>query len=500
MLGRGGERVMRFLELVGAPVGDDFEVANVCDDTRLVQPGDVFVWDSRVLGGDAATRQTRSTALIAEARAKGARAIVSDVGGDGVVEMSCPGEALARWAVHAHPRMPAVMLGVTGTSGKTSVAWFGRQLASAAGKKAASVGTLGVMRHDNDWDEYTGYTSPSALKLHPILDRLAGEGVTHCLMEVSSHALDLHRAEGVRFKAAGITNVTQDHLDYHHTWEDYFAAKLRLFSELLPDGGVAVVNARRLELLPLMAVVKQRGIPLLTVGTGNAELVVEVLDATPQGLDVALKFDAVPVPLRLPLVGSFQAENLAVALGLLVGGGLPWKEVAAAAARVTAVPGRMEIIGTGHKEQGTRPGVVVDYAHKPDALQRALEALRPSVKGNGKLRVVFGCGGNRDATKRPIMGRIAAELADVVYVTDDNPRKEDAAKIRAEVLAGTRHEDRGTRVVEIGDRRAAIEAAIGEAGPEDVVLVAGKGHEDGQIVGDEVLPFDDRDVVREVLG
>lgn len=483
---------MLFSQLVGRAVDGDFEVGRVCDDSRKVEAGDVFVRDSRNGNVD-------SAALVAEALKRGARAVVSDADVAGAVRVVDAGEVLARWAVHAWPRMPGVMLGVTGTSGKTSVAWFGRQLASAVGKKAASIGTLGVMRHDNDWDEYTGYTSPSALKLHPILDRLAAEKISHCVMEVSSHALDLRRVEGVKFAAAGITNVTQDHLDYHHSWEAYFAAKLRLFGELLPDGGVAVVNARRMELLPVMAVAKQRGLPLLTVGTGNAELVVEVLDATPQGLEVVLKFDAVPVPLKLPLVGSFQAENLAVAMGLLVGSGMAWKDVAKVAAQVTAVPGRMEIIGTRHEERGTRkPGVVVDYAHKPDALQRALEALRPSVKGNGKLRVVFGCGGNRDATKRPIMGRIAAELADVVYVTDDNPRKEKAADIRAEVVAGVKA---GGKVpFDIGDRRAAIAAAIGEAGPEDVILVAGKGHEDGQIVGDTVLPFDDRKVVREILG
>ncbi|MBI1308863.1 MAG: UDP-N-acetylmuramoyl-L-alanyl-D-glutamate--2,6-diaminopimelate ligase [Proteobacteria bacterium] len=464
----------------------------LCDDSRKVQKGDVFVWDSRIAPG--------AEAFIADARAKGAALVVSDVAAEGVEVCEDPGLFLARASEAQWPGQPEVMLGVTGTSGKTSAVWFGRQVAQACGVKAASLGTLGVGRKDADVDtEYTGYTSPSALKLHPILQQLKKEGVELGLAEVSSHALDLRRMDGVRFAAGGILNISQDHLDYHKTMDVYAAAKMRLFAEVLPDGAAAVVNVSKREVLPAAAIAKQRGLKVLTVGTANAEMVVEVLHADGHGLEVALKYDAVPEVVKLPLVGSFQAENMAMALGLLVAGGLPWGKVRKAAEAVTSVPGRMEMIGTRNEERGTRqPGVVVDYAHKPDALRKALEALRPLVKGKGKLVVVFGCGGNRDALKRPVMGKISAELADVIYVTDDNPRREEAAPIRAAIVEGVKAG--GGTAKNIGDRKKAIAEAIAGAGPDDVVLVAGKGHEQGQIVGDEVLPFDDRVVVREVLG
>lgn len=479
---------MKFSELVGQAVAKDFEVRKVVDDSRKVEAGDVFVWDSRVAAGVDAAK------LAADALAKGAVAVVSDVAVSGGVQVTNAGEVIAKFAAANWPKQPEVMLGVTGTSGKTSVVWFGRQLAQLVGRNAASVGTLGVMRKDEDVEtEYTGFTSPTALKMGPILETLAKEKVDTCLLEVSSHALVLNRVDAAKFKAAGLTNITQDHLDFHGDLAGYHAAKLRLFSEVLPDGGVAVLNIGRMETWPAAAVAKQRGCPVLAVGTSNAELVVEIVEASARGLDLRLKFDAVPVPVQVPLIGGFQAENLAVALGLLVGGGYKWTEIAGAVQRMTAVPGRMEVVPS----VAPQPSVVVDYAHKPDALQRALESLRPLVKGNGKLRVVFGCGGNRDALKRPIMGRIAAELADVVYVTDDNPRKENAAEIRRQVKAGVI--DGGGTALEFDDRKAAIAAAIADAGSDDVVLIAGKGHESGQIVGDVTLPFDDRIVAREIL-
>lgn len=479
---------MKFSQLLGRKVEHDFEVRQVVDDSRAVKgAGCVFVWDTRQNPKD-------TIAIVKDAQARGVAAVVSDAGMAGVVRSAEPCKLVAQWAAMTWPRQPKTMLGVTGTSGKTSVAWFARQAAALAGRKSASVGTLGVMRKDDDADtEYTGFTSPTALKLHPILDTLAGEKVEICALEVSSHALVLNRADGVRFKAAGLTNITQDHLDFHGDLGAYHNAKMRLFAEVLPEDGVAVVNMNKPENLPAAAIAKQRGCSVLTVGTRNAELVVDVVEANARGLLVNLKFDAVPVGMRLPLIGAFQAENIAVALGLLVGGGVSWKDVAKAANRLTAVPGRMEVVVT----KATQPGVVVDYAHKPDALQRALESLRPSVQDGGKLRVVFGCGGNRDALKRPIMGKIAAELADAVYVTDDNPRKEKAADIRAQVVAGVKQG--GGIALEIGDRREAIAAALSDAGPRDVILIAGKGHEAGQIVGEVVLPFDDRLVARDLL-
>jgi UDP-N-acetylmuramoyl-L-alanyl-D-glutamate--2,6-diaminopimelate ligase len=456
--------------------------APLTDDTRTLQKGDVFVWDDRNKPGIA-------DKLFAEAHAKGASKIISNVKAEGVTFNPQPGEVLAQWAAQNWPKQPAKMLGVTGTSGKTSVAWFVQQLAAACKVNAASIGTLGVVRN-SIIENYTGYTSPSALQLHPRLDKLAREGVEVCALEVSSHALDLRRAEGVRFTAAALTNITQDHLDFHKTLEAYAAAKLRLFSEVLPEGSTAVLNITRPESWPAAAIAKQRGLKVITTGTANAELAAEVVKADARGLQLNLKFDATPLPITVPLVGAFQAENLAVALGLLVAAGLEWKQLAKAVEKITSVPGRMELTAVKNK-----PTVVVDYAHKPDALQRALESLKAIT--SGKLWVVFGCGGNRDATKRPIMGEIAAKLADEVIVTDDNPRKENAAAIRKTVMEGvTRGGGKGR---DVGDRKKAIEYAISKAKPEDVILVAGKGHEEGQIVGNDVLPFDDRVVVREAL-
>lgn len=458
----------------------------VRDDTRTLQPSEVLVWDSSIA-------PSKTAAVLADAQARGAGLVVSDVTAPGVHTVPDAGLVLAAWARQQFPQQPAQLVGVTGTSGKTSVAWFARQLAARAGVPSASIGTLGVMRTDTDFDEeYTGFTSPTALKLHPILQQLAGEGRAFCAMEISSHALALRRAEGVTLTAAGYTNFSQDHLDFHGSLAEYFQAKLRLFTELLPNGGTAVINSSREELWPVLGVVKQRGNPLLSVGTRNAELVVQIDRADARGLQLQLKYDATPVPLDLPLLGAFQAENLAVALGLCVAAGLPWPKLAAAAAQISGVPGRMELVRAGSPARV--PAVVVDYAHKPDALEKALRALRPVVPQGGKLHVVFGCGGDRDATKRPIMGRIAADLADGVVVTDDNPRTEAATAIRQQVLAGA-----GANAQEIGDRARAIAATLEAAGPADVVLVAGKGHEQGQIVGREVLPFDDRVEVRNVL-
>lgn len=455
------------------------------DDTRTLNTGDVLVWDERV-------KPVVSAKVIAEAKAKKA-IILSNVKAEGVTYLEEPGIILAAYAAQTWPKQPAKLMGVTGTSGKTSTAWFGQQLAQAAGMNSASIGTLGTVRNDKVTD-YSGYTSPAALQLHPILQGLAEDGVTHAVMEISSHALALHRADGARLCAAGITNVTQDHFDFHGDYPHYFAAKARLFSDVLPADGTAVLNIMRPELWPLAALCKGRGLAVLNVGTSNAELVVEVVEATAQGLNINLKYEATPVPVTVPLVGAFQAENLAVSLGLLLASGIPWSTLSKAVNAISSVAGRMEIV----RGKAEHPTVVVDYAHKPDALKRALESLRPLAdKSGGKLWVVFGCGGNRDATKRPIMGKIAAELADVVVVTDDNPRKEDAATVRAAIMAGVT--DAGGTAKNIGDRRTAIHEAIASAGPNDIILVAGKGHEDGQIVGDETLPFDDRVVVGEVM-
>ncbi len=476
----------RWLTEILATIG----TRTVREHTRLLQPGEVLVWDSRIA-------PNKTAAVLADAAAHGVGLIISDVTGPGIVKVPDAGLVLATWAKQQAPLQPKILVGVTGTSGKTSVAWFARQLAAGCGVSSASIGTLGVMRTDSDYDhDYTGFTSPTALKLHPILQQLHAQGMGFCAMEISSHALALRRADGATFSAAGYTNFSQDHLDFHGNLAEYFQAKLRLFTEVLPSGATAVINSNREELWPVLGVVKQRGNPLLSVGTRNAELVAEIVQANAHGLQLNLKYGPAPEPLNLPLLGSFQAENLAMALGLCVAAGLPWEQLKAAAHQVTGVPGRMELVRGNAAEAAKQPAVVVDYAHKPDALEKALQALRPVVPQGGKLHVVFGCGGDRDATKRPLMGRIAAALADSVIITDDNPRTEDAAAIRAQVHAGTGGH---AAVQNIADRRIAIETALTAASPHDVILVAGKGHEQGQIIGREVLPFDDRNEVRRVL-
>lgn len=470
----------------GKPFAEnEFEIGSLTDDTRALAgaENEVYVWDSRIAPG--------GEKFIADAQAKGARTISDLPAADLVIPD--PGLLLSRYAEALSPGQPEVCVGVTGTSGKTSVAWFAQSLAAAAGLQAASLGTLGVVRN-NTIGEYTGYTSPSALKAHPLLQKLKQQGVQLAALEVSSHALALNRLDGVRFAAAGFTNISQDHLDFHGDLETYFQAKVRLFTEVLPEGAAAVINTNRPELLPVASFAKQRGLRVISSGTRNAEVVVSVLAAHARGIDVEFKIDAVPVAATLPLVGSFQAENVAVALGLLLGAGLRWDDLKKnIVTAISGVPGRMEIVESAPHQ----PTVVVDYAHKPDALEKALAALRPQVVPGRKLVVVFGCGGNRDAAKRPLMGGIAARLADEVIVTDDNPRKEDPADVRAAVLAGAG--GIGGKVKEIGDRREAIAAAIENARAGDIVLVAGKGHEDGQIVGDVTLPFDDRTVVAEIL-
>lgn len=463
--------------------------ATLTDDTRTIKAGEVLVWDDRI-------KPTITEQVIADARSKGAIHIITNakVQGADIIAVEDPGKILAAYAAETWPRQPATMLGVTGTSGKTSVAWFCQALGAACGMKAASLGTLGTVRN-NKVEEYSGYTSPTALVLHPLLQQLADDGTTHTCMEVSSHALALHRADAVRFTAAAITNVTQDHFDFHGNYDNYFAAKARLFTEVLQPGSTAVLPIVRPEAWGLASVAKQRGLRVLGVGTGNAELVVEVKEANGQGLSVNLKYSATPLAAQVPLVGAFQAENLAVALGLMLAGGLSWEKLAKAVPTLSAPPGRMELTPATR----TSPCVVVDYAHKPDALSRVLMALKPMAeKAGGKLIVVFGCGGNRDATKRPIMGKIAADMADAVFITDDNPRKEDANTIRAEVEKGAKT-GLTKSIHNIGDRRKAIAAALNAAAPNDIVLVAGKGHEDGQIIGDQTLPFDDRLVVKDLL-
>jgi UDP-N-acetylmuramoyl-L-alanyl-D-glutamate--2,6-diaminopimelate ligase len=459
------------------------EVRGIAADSRAVKPGDAFV----AIAGN----RTDGAKFVAAAIAAGAVAVVAEQAPadplpDGVafVRVGNARRALALAAARLYPRQPPTIAAVTGTSGKTSVAAFTRQIFAALGHPAASIGTVGIVSPQGE--TYGSLTTPDPVALHRSLQELADAGVTHLAMEASSHGLDQHRLDGVRIAAAGFTNLSRDHLDYHPTIEAYLAAKLRLFSDLLPDDGTAVINADDARAGEVAVAARRRGLRIMTVGRNGdgIRLASAAVDGFAQRLRLSYAGETFDV--RLPLAGTFQVENALVAAGLAIATGGAAAAVFAALARLEGAKGRLERVG----ERRGAP-IIVDYAHKPDALAKALDTLRPYV--SRRLVVVFGAGGDRDPGKRPMMGAIAAEKADTVIVTDDNPRSEDAAKIRATILAAAP----GAR--EIGDRGAAIRAAIDDLQTGDVLLIAGKGHETGQIVGDRVLPFSDHEAVAAAL-
>jgi UDP-N-acetylmuramoyl-L-alanyl-D-glutamate--2,6-diaminopimelate ligase len=453
----------------------DILVGGVAVDSRAVNPGDVFF----ALAGS----RTDGARFIDQAIAAGAVAVVGERRPEGeervaFITVSNARRALALAAARFYPRQPGTIAAVTGTSGKTSVAAFTRQIWQRLGHAAASLGTIGIVAPARS--VYGSLTTPDPIALHRALDELAGEGVTHLALEASSHGLDQHRLDGVRVTAGAFTNLSRDHMDYHPTVAHYLAAKLRLFTDLVVEGGTAVIAADHVESQEVIDVARKRGLRIFTVGrAGDGIRLVDVaIDGFEQVL--TLEHDGRRRSIRLPLVGDFQIENALVAAGLVLVTGGNADRVFAALESLDGAPGRLELVG----ERNGAP-VFVDYAHKPDALAKALEALRPYAAR--RLVVVFGAGGDRDAGKRPLMGAIAAAKADRVIVTDDNPRSEDPAAIRAAILA----EAKGA--AEIADRAAAIRVAIAELGPGDALLIAGKGHEMGQIVGNKVLPFSDHE-------
>lgn len=396
-----------------------------------------------------------------------------------------PRHALALAAAYMYPRQPPVIVAVTGTAGKTSVAEFTRQIFVALGKQAASLGTLGLIGPDGA--DYGSLTTPDPVTLHQRLDALAGKGITHLAMEASSHGLDQKRLDGVRLSAAGFTNLGRDHLDYHPDIEQYFSAKLRLFDTLLPKSAPVIVNLDGDRSAEAAVAAGFAGHPVLTVGKRGQEIGLKRLTPHGFGQDLVLAHNGVDYEITLPLIGAFQVQNALLAAGFALALGEAPEAIMAALSVLKGVPGRLERVGVYNAAP-----VFVDYAHKPEALEHALNALRPAV--TGKLVVVFGCGGDRDAGKRPIMGQIAARRADLVIVTDDNPRSEDPVTIRAAILAAA--ED----AIEISDRAQAIREGILHLQPGDALLIAGKGHETGQIIGDETLPFSDHEVARAVIG
>ena len=397
--------------------------------------------------------------------------------------------ALSRAAARFHPLQPATIAAVTGTSGKTSIAAFLRQIWLYCGRQAASMGTIGIVAPSGA--VYGSLTTPDSITLHETLQKLAQDGVTHLAMEASSHGLDQRRLDGVRLSAAAFTNLSRDHLDYHATLDDYLAAKLRLFEALLQPGQPAVIDADTDVADRVIAACFARGVDVRTVGRKGAAI--RLLERSADGFATRLMLECEGKVFRvlLPLAGEFQTSNALVAAGLAIATGETPQNVFAALEKLVGAPGRIEKIGD--RNGGA---AFVDYAHKPGALETAISALRPFARG--KLIVVFGCGGDRDRGKRPIMGEISARLADVTIVTDDNPRSEQPDAIRAAILEGARAH-KGANVREIGDRAAAIAAGVALLGPGDVLLVAGKGHETGQIIGSNTIPFSDHEAVRTAL-
>ena len=467
------------------PRAKTVEISGLAVDSRAVKPGDLFF----ALAG----ARTDGARFIEAAVAAGAGAIAgqhSPEGGCRVPFVTAPNprRALALAAAKFFPNQPSTIAAVTGTSGKTSVAAFTRQIWQHLGLEAASIGTIGLVSPKRT--VYGSLTTPDPIALHRQLDEIAREGVTHLAFEASSHGLDQYRLDGVRVNAGAFTNLSRDHMDYHPDVAHYLAAKLRLFRHLVAADGAAVISADHDCSREVIEAARERKLRLITVGRNGdgagegIRVAASAIDGFAQRLELEHRGRRYSV--HLPLVGEFQIENAVVAAGLAIGTGSAPDKVFAALEQIEGAKGRLERVG---EYQGAP--IFVDYAHKPDALAKALQALRPYAKR--KLIVVFGAGGDRDAGKRPLMGAIAAENADEVIVTDDNPRSENPAAIRAAILAAA------NGAVEIGDRAEAIGKAIAGLKKGDVLLIAGKGHETGQIVGERVLPFSDHDAVASAL-
>lgn len=476
---RGQTKTLTQLGLT-ARGGRQTAVTGLAVDSRDVRDGFLFAAmpGSKLHGGE----------FIQYALRMGAAAILTDATGAGIAKAeldACdaalivtesPREALARTAALWFGAQPRTMIAVTGTNGKTSVATFVRQIWMLLGREAVNLGTTGV---EGAWEAPLAHTTPEPITLHRVLAEAVSHGVTHAAMEASSHGLDQRRLDGVALTAAGFTNITQDHLDYHPSFQDYFDAKAGLFARVLPEDGTAVINIDGERGVDMAAIAEARGCAIISVGrdAGDLHLGNAQVDAT--GQTVSFRYQGRQHVRRLNLIGDFQAENVMLAAAIVIACGEEPSDVFDTLEELRTVRGRMQLAAT--RENGA--AVFVDYAHTPDAVARALRALRPHVLG--RLIAIIGAGGDRDATKRPLMGRAAAENADLVIVSDDNPRSEDPAVIRASVLLGA------PEAMEVGDRAEAILRGVDALGPGDALLIAGKGHETGQIIGSDILPFDD---------
>ncbi|MDX1921516.1 MAG: UDP-N-acetylmuramoyl-L-alanyl-D-glutamate--2,6-diaminopimelate ligase [Alphaproteobacteria bacterium] len=475
---------MKISELaIGCAIsGEDKDITGISQNSKTISPHFLFA----ALKGD----KVDGRDFIDSAVSAGATAVLAQTGSllpktVTAVTHDEPRLALAKIAAKFYRVQPKTIAAVTGTSGKTSTVQFTRQLWQMLGHKSASVGTLGII--GDGIERYGSLTTPDSISLHQDLAMLAlDKRITHLAMEASSHGLEQYRLDGVNVGYAAFTNLSRDHLDYHKTMENYLNAKLRLFKELLPTNGTAVVNADMAESAEVAAAVKQRGIKLMTYGSAASDVQLVKRNFNAHGQDLELNVAGKKFSTHINLVGAFQTANVLCALSLAIASGEHPAKVIECLPKLQPVRGRMEWVGA-HKGGA----VYVDYAHKPDALEQVLQALRPHTQN--RLICVFGCGGNRDAGKRPIMGGIAKTFADVVIVTDDNPRNEDAASIRKAVLEGA------IGATEIGNRADAIAGALNMMNAGDVVVIAGKGHEQGQIIGTQTLPFDDVAVAKNIM-
>jgi len=458
-------------------------VIGLAVDSRSVMPGYLFTAVSGT--------QADGAAYVEDAVRNGASVIISSQPLQGVsipvLTHANPRLALALCARNFFSLQPKHISAVTGTNGKTSVAEFVRQLYQAAQLPSASIGTLGVS--SSQYWQPLAHTTPDPIQLHAVLRDLFANQIDHVAIEASSHGLAQFRLDGVQVKVAGFTNLSRDHMDYHSDYDDYFSAKARLFSDILAPDGTAVIYISSPAGQKMAEHARANGRHVLEVGMGEGELQISILNTKPNGQDVRITYQENTSDIFFPVAGDFQVANLCVAIGIVIQSGLSFDQAVSGVASLSAPTGRMERVGI----TSAGASVYVDYAHTPDALETALTSARAHVGGGGKIRLVFGCGGDRDAGKRAEMASIAQRLADDVFVTDDNPRHEDPAKIRQAILAEC------SGAIDVADRAEAIRQAIAGAGCADIVLVTGKGHETGQLIGDETLPFSDIEFAISVL-
>lgn len=463
---------------------NDIKITGITSNSAEVKEGYAFF----AIKGE----KTDGADFIPQAIANGAAVIVSSLR-DGVdneaikhIYADNPRLALAKMSADFYDKQPEHIVAITGTDGKTSTADFFRQLIFLCGKKSASMGTIGVIGGNGKMLKDGTLTTPDPVYLHKTLAELAGVGVSHIAIEASSHGLSQYRLDGVKLEAAAFTNIARDHLDFHKTEVAYFLAKSRIFSEVLPQGKTAVLNADDARFPELKAICEARNQRIIDFGKNAKEFRIRAITPHGHGQSVLLTLFGKKYNVEVPLVGAFQVMNILAALGLAVGVGENLEDILQVIPQLKGVSGRLELVA----KLDNGAAVFIDYAHTPAALANILNTMRPHTAG--KLVAVFGCGGDRDKGKRPLMGEIAAKYADIAIVTDDNPRSEDPAQIRAEVLAGN------PKCQQIGDRREAINFAMQQLEAGDVLVIAGKGHEKTQIIADKHLPFDDAAVAREV--